>query len=65
MIVTLFRSQNLDLSKDSSFFNFNKLKEHVMRMAIAEQKLNEFTNNNRSQREGISELVNTLNGIVK
>jgi hypothetical protein len=36
-----------------------------MRMAIAEQRLNKFINNNRSQREGISELVNTLNGIVK
>jgi hypothetical protein len=36
-----------------------------MRIAITEQRLNEFTNNNRSQREGISELINTLNKIVK
>jgi hypothetical protein len=27
--------------------------------------LDEFTNDNRSQREGISELVNTLNGTVE
>jgi uncharacterized coiled-coil DUF342 family protein len=36
-----------------------------MRMAIAEQKLDKFTNNNKSQRERISELINTLNKIVK
>jgi hypothetical protein len=65
MVTTLFRSQNLDLSKDSSFSNFDKLKEHTMRIAITEQRLDEFTNNNRSQREGISELVNTLNETVK
>jgi hypothetical protein len=34
-------------------------------MAITEQRLNEFTNNNRSQRKGISELINTLNKTVK
>jgi hypothetical protein len=36
-----------------------------MRIAITEQKLNEFINNDRSQREGISKLINTLNKIVK
>jgi uncharacterized coiled-coil DUF342 family protein len=36
-----------------------------MRIAIAEQRLDEFINNNRSQREGISELVNMLNETVK
>jgi hypothetical protein len=36
-----------------------------MRIAIAEQRLNEFTNNNRSQREGISKLINTLDKTVK
>jgi ribosomal protein L7Ae-like RNA K-turn-binding protein len=45
--------------------NFAKLKKYTIRMAIAEQRLNEFINNNRSQREGISELVNTLNRIIK
>jgi hypothetical protein len=65
MITALFRSQNLDLNKDSFFSNFNKLKEHVMRMAIAEQRLDKFTNDNRSQRERISKLVDTLNKIIK
>jgi uncharacterized coiled-coil DUF342 family protein len=36
-----------------------------MRIAIAEQRLDKFTNNNRSQRERISELVNMLNGTIK
>jgi hypothetical protein len=36
-----------------------------MRMTITEQRLNEFTNNDKSQREGISKLVNTLNKTVK
>jgi hypothetical protein len=36
-----------------------------MRMAIAEQRLNEFINDDRSQREGISELVDTLDRIIK
>jgi hypothetical protein len=34
-------------------------------MAITEQRLDEFTNNNRSQREGISKLINALNRIIK
>jgi uncharacterized coiled-coil DUF342 family protein len=36
-----------------------------MRITIVEQRLNEFTNDNRSQREKINELVNTLNETVK
>jgi soluble cytochrome b562 len=36
-----------------------------MRMAIVEQRLDEFTNDNRSQRKGISELINTLDKIIK
>jgi hypothetical protein len=65
MITTLFRSQNLDLSENSSFSDFAKLKKHTIRITIAEQRLDEFTNDNRSQREKISELVNTLNRTVK
>jgi hypothetical protein len=65
MIAALFRSQNLDLSEDSSFSDFAKLKKHIMRITIAEQRLDEFTNDNKSQREGISKLVDTLNGIIK
>jgi hypothetical protein len=34
-------------------------------MAIVEQRLDEFTNDNRSQRKGISELINTLDKIIK
>jgi ribosomal protein L7Ae-like RNA K-turn-binding protein len=34
-------------------------------MAITEQRLDKFINNNRSQRERISELVNTLNRTIK
>jgi uncharacterized coiled-coil DUF342 family protein len=36
-----------------------------MRITIAEQRLDKFINDNRSQREGISELVDTLDKIVK
>jgi hypothetical protein len=36
-----------------------------MRMTIVEQRLNKFTNNDKFQREGISELINTLNKTVK
>jgi hypothetical protein len=36
MVIALFRSQDLDLSKDLSFSDFAKLKKHIMRMAIAE-----------------------------
>jgi hypothetical protein len=48
IITILFRSQNLDLSENSSFSDFDKLKKYIMRMAIAEQRLNKFTNDNRS-----------------
>jgi hypothetical protein len=48
MITALFRFQNLNLSENSSFSDFNKLKRHIMRIAITEQRLNEFTNNDRS-----------------
>jgi hypothetical protein len=48
MIVTLFRFQDLDLSENLSFSDFTKLKKYVIRMAITEQRLNEFTNDNRS-----------------
>jgi hypothetical protein len=48
MVIALFRSQDLDLNKDLSFSNFDKLKKYIMRIAIAEQRLDEFTNNNRS-----------------
>jgi hypothetical protein len=65
MIAALFRSQNLDLSEDLSFSDFAKLKKYTIRIAIAEQRLNEFINNNKSQREKISELINTLNKTVK
>jgi hypothetical protein len=36
MVITLFRSQNLDLSEDLSFSNFAKLKKYAMRIAITE-----------------------------
>jgi hypothetical protein len=65
MVIALFRSQNLDLNKDLSFSDFDKLKKYIMRMAITEQRLDKFTNNNKSQRKGISELINTLNRTVK
>jgi hypothetical protein len=65
IIAALFRFQNLNLSEDSSFSNFIKLKEHAIRMAITEQKLNEFINDNRSQRKEISELINTLDKTIE
>jgi hypothetical protein len=65
MITALFRSQNLNLNKNSSFSNFNKLKKYAIRITIAEQRLDKFTNNNKSRQKGISELVNTLNRTVK
>jgi hypothetical protein len=36
-----------------------------MRIAITEQKLDEFTNDDRSQRKRINELINTLDKTIK
>jgi hypothetical protein len=65
IIAALFRSQNLDLSENLSFSDFTKLKKHAMRIAITEQKLDEFTNDDRSQRKRINELINTLDKTIK
>jgi hypothetical protein len=48
MIAILFRFQDLDLSENLSFSDFAKLKKYVMRITIAEQRLDKFTNDNRS-----------------
>jgi hypothetical protein len=65
MITILFRFRDLDLSEKLSFLDFGKLKEYIMRMAIIEQRLDEFINDDRFQRKGINKLVNTLNGTVE